>query len=66
MLVAGDHATNDMAGDEDDSWKSLFNASGYFDGVDCQILGLGQIPAIQKIYVAHTNQALKNSKKKLK
>lgn len=66
MLVAGDHATNDMAGDEDDSWKSLFNASGYFDGVDCQILGLGQIPAIQKIYVSHTGQAIKNSKKKQK
>ncbi len=66
MLVAGDHATNDMAGDEDDSWKSLFNASGYFDGVDCQILGLGQVPAIQKIYVAHTAKAVKDSKKKLK
>lgn len=64
MLVAGDHATNDMAGDDDDSWKSLFNASGYFDNIDCQILGLGQIPAIQKIYVAHTSHAMKNSKKK--
>lgn len=66
MLVAGDHATNDMAGDDEDSWKSLFKATGSFESVDCQILGLGQIPAVQKIYVAHTAQALKNSKKKLK
>ena len=66
MLVAGDHATNDMAGDEDDSWKSLFNASGFFESVDCQILGLGQIPQIQKLYVEHTSEAVKNSKKKLK
>jgi cobalamin biosynthesis Co2+ chelatase CbiK len=64
MLVAGDHATNDMAGDDDDSWKSMFLATGSFKAVDCQILGLGQLPEVQKIYVAHTNQAIKNSKKK--
>ena len=54
MVVAGDHANNDMAGDDDDSWKSQFVASGNFDSVDCQIAGLGEIPAIQDIYVAHT------------
>ena len=54
MVVAGDHANNDMAGDDDDSWKSQFVASGNFDSVDCQIAGLGEIPTIQDIYVAHT------------
>ena len=54
MSIAGDHANNDMAGDEEDSWKSMFMASGKFDSVDAQIVGLGQIPAIQDLYVAHT------------
>ena len=54
MVVAGDHANNDMAGDDDDSWKSQFTASGAFDSVDCQIAGLGEIKAIQDLYVAHT------------
>ena len=54
MVVAGDHANNDMAGDDDDSWKSMFEASGNFDSVDTQIAGLGEIKAIQDIYVAHT------------
>ncbi len=54
MVVAGDHANNDMAGDDADSWKSMFTASGNFDSVDAQIVGLGQIPAIQDLYVAHT------------
>ena len=54
MVVAGDHANNDMAGDDDDSWKSQFLASRAFDTVTCQIGGLGGIPAIEQIYVAHT------------
>ncbi len=54
MVVAGDHANNDMAGDDEDSWKSMFTASGKFDSVDVQIAGLGRIPAIQDLYVAHT------------
>ncbi len=54
MVVAGDHANNDMAGDDDDSWKSQFEASGSFDSVDTQIAGLGEIPAVQDLYVAHT------------
>ena len=58
MVVAGDHANNDMAGDDDDSWKSQFVASGNFESVDCQIAGLGEIDAIQQIYVAHTKEAI--------
>lgn len=54
MVVAGDHANNDMAGDDEDSWKSVFESSGKFDSVDTQIAGLGSIDAIQKIYVKHT------------
>ena len=54
MVVAGDHANNDMAGDEEDSWKSMFTADGSFESIDCQIAGLGRIPAIQEIYKAHT------------
>ena len=53
MVVAGDHANNDMAGAEDDSWMSMFEASGKFDSVEAQITGLGSIPAIQELYVAH-------------
>lgn len=59
MVVAGDHANNDMAGDDDDSWKSMFEASGKFENIDCQIAGLGEIPAIQELYVAHTAEAMK-------
>ena len=58
MVVAGDHANNDMAGDDDDSWKSMFNASGKFDSVDTQIAGLGSITDIEKIYVQHTADAI--------
>lgn len=53
MVVAGDHANNDMAGEDDDSWKSMFEASGSFESVDAQISGLGEINAIQRLYVAH-------------
>ena len=60
MVVAGDHANNDMAGDDDDSWKSQFEASGYFDSIETQIAGLGEIEAIQDIYVAHTKAAIEN------
>ncbi len=54
MVVAGDHANNDMAGEDDDSWISMFQASGKFDSIDTQISGLGGIEAIQKIYIDHT------------
>ena len=58
MVVAGDHANNDMAGDEEDSWKSMFAAAGCFDKIDTQISGLGSIEAVQALYVAHTQTAL--------
>ena len=58
MVVAGDHANNDMAGDEEDSWKSMFTADGSFESVDTQIAGLGRIPEVQALYVAHTAAAL--------
>ena len=58
MVVAGDHANNDMAGDDEDSWKSQFTASGYFDSIDTQISGLGRIDAIEQIYVDHTKDAI--------
>ena len=62
MVVAGDHANNDMAGDEDDSWKSMFVASENFESVDCQIAGLGRIEDIIKIYVQHTADAIDSLK----
>lgn len=58
MVVAGDHANNDMAGDEADSWKSLFLNSGSFDTVDTQLDGLGGMEEIQAIYVNHTGAAM--------
>ena len=61
MVVAGDHANNDMAGDEEDSWKSMFLASGLFESVETQISGLGNLPAIQDIYVEHTEAAINHN-----
>lgn len=58
MVVAGDHANNDMAGDDSDSWKSQFEASNAFDKIDTQIAGLGEIPAIEQIYVDHASAAI--------
>ena len=58
MVVAGDHANNDMAGADEDSWLSQFNAAGCFDSVDTQIAGLGEITDIQQIYVNHTKAAM--------
>lgn len=58
MVVAGDHANNDMAGEDEDSWVSMFKASGSFESVDAQIAGLGSIPGIQELYVQHTKDAM--------
>lgn len=58
MVVAGDHANNDMAGEDDDSWLSMFEASGNFESIETQVAGLGRIAAIQELYVAHTAAAL--------
>lgn len=55
MVVAGDHANNDMAGDEEDSWKSTLAAKGY--EVECLIHGLGENEAIRQIYVSHVQAA---------
>ena len=58
MVVAGDHANNDMAGAEDDSWLSQFNAADCFESVDTQIAGLGEIGDIQQLYVDHAGAAI--------
>ena len=58
MVVAGDHANNDMAGEDADSWLSQFKAAGCFDSIDTQIAGLGEIADIQQIYIDHTKAAM--------
>ena len=59
MVVAGDHANNDMADPEDEeSWFSMFTASGLFTDVQCQIAGLGRIETVQKLYVNHAQAAV--------
>ncbi|MBQ1862378.1 MAG: sirohydrochlorin cobaltochelatase [Clostridia bacterium] len=58
MVVAGDHANNDMAGEDEDSWISMFAASGYFDNLSTQIAGLGRLTAVQEQYIAHTQAAI--------
>ncbi|MCR5601547.1 MAG: sirohydrochlorin cobaltochelatase [Ruminococcus sp.] len=60
MVVAGDHANNDMAGDEEDSWKSIFEAEGY--EVKCLLRGLGENEEIQKLYVEHAQKAIDSIK----
>ena len=60
MVVAGDHANNDMAGDEEDSWKSVFEAEGY--EVECVLRGLGELPTIQELYVQHVQDAIDANK----
>ena len=61
MVVAGDHANNDMAGSEEDSWLSMFAADGSFESISCQIEGLGRIEAVQQLYVEHTAAAIRES-----
>ena len=58
MVVAGDHANNDMAGSDAYSWKSMFEADGGFESVDAQIAGLGRIDAVKQLYVEHTQAAI--------
>ena len=58
MVVAGDHANNDMAGEDADSWLSQFKAAGCFDAIDTQIAGLGEIADVQQLYIAHTKAAI--------
>ena len=56
MIVAGDHANNDMAGDDPDSWKSVFEAEGY--EVECVVEGLGQLPMIRMLIADHAAEAV--------
>lgn len=56
MVVAGDHALNDMAGDEDDAWKTIFEREGYT--VECVLEGLGQYPAVHEQYINHVRRAI--------
>ena len=56
MIVAGDHANNDMAGDDEDSWKSIFEAEGY--EVECVLEGLGQLPEVCGLFAEHTREAM--------
>ena len=57
MVVAGDHANNDMAGDEEDSWKTVLTNEGF--EVQCVLKGLGEIEAVQDIYSDHVKDAVK-------
>lgn len=56
MIVAGDHATNDMSGEDDDSWKSILEKEGY--SVKCTLKGLGEIQAVRDIFIRHTKAGL--------
>ncbi|MBQ1817680.1 MAG: sirohydrochlorin cobaltochelatase [Clostridia bacterium] len=59
MVVAGDHANNDMADPEDpESWVSMFAASAKFDKIDCQIAGLGRLADVQALYAAHVQAVM--------
>ena len=58
MVVAGDHASNDMAGDEEDSWKTILTQAGY--EVECVLEGMGQNVAIRALYVEHVAAAIEN------
>lgn len=55
MIVAGDHANNDMAGDEEGSWKREFERAGY--EVSCVLKGLGEIELIRHLFVSHAKAA---------
>ena len=61
MVVAGDHAHNDIAGDDEDSWKSRFVASGKFESVDVQIAGLGRIAAIRDLYLSRLAETMEKA-----
>ncbi len=64
MVVAGDHANNDMADPEDpESWVSMFTASAKFEKIDTQIAGLGRIADVQALYVAHAQAAIDSLEK---
>ena len=55
MVVAGDHASNDMASDEEDSWKSILEKEGF--KVQCSLKGLGEYKDIRELYIKHIKEA---------
>ena len=59
MVVAGDHANNDMAGDEDDSWKSILTKEGF--EVECVLKGMGELDSVQQMYVSHVQNAINDA-----
>ena len=61
MVVAGDHANNDMAGDEEGAWKKTFEDAGY--EVTCLVRGLGEMEAIQQLFVEHAKAAVESLSK---
>ena len=60
MIVAGDHANNDMAGDEEDSWKTIFSNAGF--EVECVLKGMGEYAGIRELLVAHARAAMEGQK----
>ena len=56
MVVAGDHANNDLAGDEEDSWKSICEKEGY--EVSCELKGLGEFAGVREVYLKHLKEAM--------
>lgn len=58
MVVAGDHANNDMAGTEEDAWYAMFDASGKFESIENQVLGLGRIDTVKQMFVDHTEAVM--------
>ena len=61
MVVAGDHAIHDMSGEDEDSWRSQFEKAGYV--VSCVMKGLGEYPGIRRIYLEHTEEAVRKLEK---
>ena len=64
MVVAGDHAKNDMAGDEDDAWKKMLQKKGI--EVQCVVTGLGENNKFADIYIKHMEDAAKDAEINLK
>ena len=60
MIVAGDHANNDMAGDEEDSWKTIFSNAGF--EVECVLKGMGEYAGIRELLAAHARAAMEGQK----
>ena len=56
MIVAGDHARNDMAGDDPESWRCQFEAAGF--DVECCLKGLGEYAAVQEIFIRHIREII--------